>query len=80
MKKDHYIGVDISKKTFDVAVYVNSKASKCSFPHESFNNSEEGFKEMRSVNRMLSFPSPCSVWRLQEATHMSYAYFLSSRG
>ena len=23
MKKDHYIGVDISKKTIDVAIYVN---------------------------------------------------------
>ena len=54
MKKDHYIGVDISKKTFDVAIYVNSKASKGSFLHESFDNSEEGFRDMkRKVSMML---------------------------
>ena len=42
MKKDHYIGVDISKKTIDVAIYVKSKNSKETYPHETFENSSSG--------------------------------------
>ena len=82
MKKDHYIGVDISKKTFDVAIYVNSKVSKGSFPHESFNNSEEGFKEMRRWLRKQNVVLSKSLFCM-EATG-SYTYelclFLEQQG
>ena len=47
MEKDHYIGVDISKRTIDVAIYVKNQAKKWAFPHETFSNSEDGFKEMK---------------------------------
>ena len=47
MEKDHYIGVDISKRTIDIAIYVKSQAKKGTFPHETFSNSEEGFKDMK---------------------------------
>ena len=47
MKKDHYIGVDISKKTIDVAIFVKDTHRSTSLPHESFQNSEEGFKDMK---------------------------------
>ena len=47
MEKDHYIGVDISKRTIDVAIYVKNQAKKGTFPHETFTNSEEGFKDMK---------------------------------
>lgn len=47
MEKDHYIGVDISKRTIDIAIYVKSQAKKGTFPHETFSNTEEGFKDMK---------------------------------
>ena len=50
MKKDHYIGVDISKKTIDVAIYVKNPTDKFPIPHETFQNGNDGFKEM---NRWL---------------------------
>ena len=50
MKKDHYIGVDISKKTIDVAIYVKNPTGKFPIPHETFQNGNDGFKEM---NRWL---------------------------
>lgn len=50
MKKDHYIGVDISKKTIDVAIYVKNPTGKFPIPHETFQNGNNGFKEM---NRWL---------------------------
>ena len=58
MEKDHYIGVDISKKTIDVAIYVKNQAKKGAFPHETFQNTAEGFKDMkrwlRKQNAVLS--------------------------
>ena len=58
MEKDHYIGVDISKKTIDVAIYVRNQAKKGAFPHETFQNTAEGFKDMkrwlRKQNAVLS--------------------------
>ena len=47
MEKDHYIGVDISKRTIDVAIYVKNQAKKGTFPHETFQNSGVGFKDMK---------------------------------
>ena len=46
MQKDFYIGVDISKKTIDVAIYKKEKSSKVSVC-EKFPNSSDGFKEMK---------------------------------
>ena len=58
MEKDHYIGVDISKRTIDVAIYVKNQVKRDAFPHETFSNSEEGFKDMkrwiRKQNAVLS--------------------------
>ena len=31
MEKDHYIGVDISKRTIDVAIYVKNQVKKGTF-------------------------------------------------
>ena len=50
MKKDYYIGVDISKKSIDVAIYVKNPTGKFPIPHETFQNGNDGFKEM---NRWL---------------------------
>ena len=46
MQKDFYIGVDISKKTIDVAIYKKEKSNKVSVC-EKFPNSSDGFKEMK---------------------------------
>ena len=58
MEKDHYIGVDISKRTIDVAVYAKNQTKKGAFPHETFQNTAEGFKDMkrwlRKQNAVLS--------------------------
>jgi transposase len=50
MKKDYYIGVDIPKKSIDVAIYVKNHTSKLVISYETFQNGNEGFKEM---NRWL---------------------------
>ena len=74
MKKDHYIGVDISKKTIDVAIYVKNSLNSSSFPHETFQNSEVGFKDMKRWMRKQNVVLAKSLFCM-EATG-SYTYEL----
>ena len=74
MKKDHYIGVDISKKTIDVAIYVKSKNSKDTYPHETFENSSSGFNKMSKWLRKQGIALSKSLFCM-EATG-SYTYEL----
>ena len=74
MKKDHYIGVDISKKTIDVAIYVKNALKSSSFPHETFQNSEVGFKDMKRWMRKQNVVLAKSLFCM-EATG-SYTYEL----
>lgn len=45
MKKSYYIGIDISKKTLDASIFVESMDEK-RFPHLKVNNNKAGFKEV----------------------------------
>lgn len=47
MKNQWYAGIDVSKDTLDVSVYVEKSKLK-DFPHWQFYNTAEGFKEMVS--------------------------------
>lgn len=42
MKKEWYIGIDVSKDTLDVSIFT-TKASLADFPHKKFENNKKGF-------------------------------------
>ena len=73
MEKRHYIGVDISKKTIDVAIYEKQKATK-NASHETFSNCPDGFKEMKKWLRGKGVSLSKSLFCM-EATG-SYTYEL----
>ena len=72
MEKDHYIGVDISKKTIDVAIYVKDKTCKGVFPHETFQNSEEGFKNMKKWLRKQNVVLCKSLFCMEATGNYTY--------
>ena len=45
MEKKWFIGIDISKKTLDVVIYVPTKKHADETNYERFLNKEEGYKE-----------------------------------
>ena len=73
MEKRHYIGVDISKRTIDVAIYEKQKATK-NASHETFSNCPEGFKDMKEWLRGKGVSLSKSLFCM-EATG-SYTYEL----
>lgn len=72
MEKDHYIGVDISKRTIDIAIYVKSQAKKGTFPHETFSNSEEGFKDMKKWLRKQHVVLSKSLFCMEATGNYTY--------
>lgn len=72
MEKDHYIGVDISKRTIDIAIYVKSQAKKGTFPHETFSNTEEGFKEMKKWLRKQHVVLSKSLFCMEATGNYTY--------
>lgn len=72
MEKDHYIGVDISKKTIDVAIYVKDKTCKGVFPHETFQNSEEGFKNLKKWLRKQNVVLCKSLFCMEATGNYTY--------
>ena len=72
MEKDHYIGVDISKRTIDVAIYVKNQVKKGTFPHETFSNSEDGFKDMKRWLRKQNAVLPKSLFCMEATGHYTY--------
>lgn len=71
MKKNHYIGVDISKKTIDVAVYKKERV-KNSTLCEKFLNSPEGFKEMKKWLRKHAVSLKDSLFCMEATGHYTY--------
>lgn len=82
MEKDHYIGVDISKKTIDVAIYVKNQAKKGTFPHETFQNTAEGFKDMKRWLRKQSVVLSKSLFCMEATGNYTYelCLFLEQMG
>ena len=72
MEKDHYIGVDISKKTIDVAIYVKGQAKKGTFPHETFQNTAEGFKDMKRWLRKQGVVLSKSLFCMEATGNYTY--------
>ena len=72
MEKDHYIGVDISKRTIDIAIYVKSQAKKGTFPHETFSNTEEGFKDMKKWLRKQHVVLSKSLFCMEATGNYTY--------
>lgn len=71
MQKDFYIGVDISKKTIDVAIYKKEKAGKASVC-EKFSNSPDGFKEMKRWLRKCGVSLTNSLFCMEATGHYTY--------
>ena len=71
MQKDFYIGVDISKKTIDVAIYKKEKASKAS-ACEKFSNSPDGFKEMKRWLRKCGVSLTNALFCMEATGHYTY--------
>lgn len=71
MQKDFYIGVDISKKTIDVAIYKKEKASKASVC-EKFPNSPDGFKEMKRWLRKSGVSLTNALFCMEATGHYTY--------
>ena len=71
MKKDYYIGVDISKKTIDVAIYKKEKASKAS-ACEKFSNSPDGFREMKRWLRKCGVSLTNALFCMEATGHYTY--------
>ena len=46
MEKKWFIGIDISKKTLDVVIYVPTKKHADETNYERFLNKEEGYKSL----------------------------------
>lgn len=75
MKKKHFIGVDISKKTIDVAVY-KKESVKNSTLCEKFLNSLEGFKEMKKWLRKHAVSLTDSLFCMEATGHYTYEFCL----
>ena len=71
MQKDFYIGVDISKKTIDVAIYKKEKASKVSVC-EKFSNSPDGFKEMKRWLHKCGVSLTNALFCMEATGHYTY--------
>ena len=71
MQKDFYIGVDISKKTIDVAIYKKEKSSKVSVC-EKFPNSSDGFKEMKRWLHKCGVSLTNALFCMEATGHYTY--------
>ena len=71
MQKDFYIGVDISKKTIDVAIYKKEKSSKASVC-EKFSNSPDGFKEMKRWLHKCGVSLTNALFCMEATGHYTY--------
>ena len=71
MEKNHYIGVDISKKTIDVAIYKKEKAGKAVLC-EKFHNSPNGFKDMKRWLRKCGVTLAESLFCMEATGHYTY--------
>ena len=82
MEKEHYIGVDISKRTIDVAVFVKNQAKKGTFPHETFSNTEDGFKDMKKWLRKQNVVLSKSLFCMEATGNYTYelCLFLEQTG
>lgn len=71
-KSNNYVGIDISKLTFDVAIY--NQDSK--YKHHKFSNNEEGFNLLLEL---LTLEDIC-VMEASGVYYLKLATFLSDRG
>ena len=81
MEKVHYIGVDISKRTIDVAIYEKQKTAKNAL-HEEFTNSPDGFKEMKKWLRSKGVVLSKSLFCMEATGNYTYelCLYLEERG
>lgn len=75
MEKNHYIGVDISKKTIDVAIYKKEKAGQAVLC-EKFHNSPNGFKDMKRWLRKCGVTLAESLFCMEATGHYTYEFCL----
>ena len=81
MEKVHYIGVDISKKTIDVAIYEKLKTAKNAL-HEEFTNSPDGFKDLKRWLRSKGVVLSKSLFCMEATGNYTYelCLYLEERG
>lgn len=68
----NYVGVDVSKKTLDIAI---SKADG-TYLHKKISNTQEGFKSI--LKHLPQYA--CCVMEATSSYYMPFAYFLHSKG
>lgn len=72
-KSNNYVGIDISKLTFDVAIFCNEDRK---YKHHKFSNNEEGFNLLLEL---LTLESIC-VMEASGVYYLKLATFMSDRG
>ena len=73
IKKRNYVGIDISKLTFDVAI----KNEKEAYAHYKFSNDSKGFSKFL---KLLNTQSDCCVMEASGPYYLKLATFLSQKG
>lgn len=82
MKKEWFVGVDISKKTLDVVIYDTCKKRSDETNYRKVSNSEEGYKELLSwfKSRRMSLSSIVVGMEHTGAYGFDLRLFLENRG
>ena len=82
MKKNWFIGIDISKKTLDVVIYNACKKHPDETNYRKVSNSEEGYKELLSwfKSRQMQLPSIVVGMEHTGAYGFDLRLFLESHG
>ena len=77
MEKKWFIGIDISKKTLDVVIYVPTKKHADETNYERFLNKEEGYKSLLCWLKKKNMAKKCwsLVWKIRVFTVLTYAFF-----
>lgn len=82
MKKNWFIGIDISKKTLDVVIYNACKKHPDETNYRKVSNSEEGYKELLSWFKSRQMPLPSIVVGMEHTGVYGFGLrlFLESHG
>ncbi|MFR1132770.1 MAG: hypothetical protein ACLSFV_01650 [Bacteroides xylanisolvens] len=77
MEKKWFIGIDISKKTLDVVIYVPTKKHADETNYERFLNKEEGYKSLLCWLKKKTWQRKgwSLVWKIRVFTVLTYAFF-----
>mgnify|MGYP000110971725 CR=1 FL=1 len=77
MEKKWFIGIDISKKTLDVVIYVPTKKHADETNYERFLNKEEGYKSLLCwlKKKNMAKKGWSLVWKIRVFTVLTYAFF-----